>query len=453
MQKRGSPMKRIFVLLLCACILLSFAACAKEKPAASTEPSTTTAPESSSPPETTQPTSSPDDWQGEYDENGELVKKTRYENGKEVECVYYEKGEIFGREVTTYDVSGNKLELICYRDGKETERYRYTYEGDLVTELYTESGVPQTATTMDCAGRLVMKVDYRQGKPVWRNTYFYDTHGELSGYDSELLGEFGVLRKISLQGGDLWEGIPEGGEEKSSFAYRYNTDGSLAKEDTMPTYSALDYHRFYVYDDSGNLLAIYDAQTGEYYGAGYDEQGRKVWEYHEYGPVSDYETYEYDDATGTYTSQFIGATYGHAESRYDKNGRLTLMVFYGDGAEEFREACTYNEYGDVLQIVHTESLYSQEVTHYTYRYAYQDGKWVTQIKLRDGEAEETINRRYDAQGRLAEETNGETVTTFTYDSLGRLTLKNSTGENAKTWLYHYDEQGRLQEEICFSPED
>ena len=60
----------------------------------------------------------------------------------------------------------------------------------------------------------------------------------------------------------------------------------------MPTYSALDYHRFYVYDDSGNLLAIYDAQTGEYYGAGYDEQGRKVWEYHEYGPVSDYETYE-----------------------------------------------------------------------------------------------------------------------------------------------------------------
>ena len=199
-------MKRIFVLLLCACILLSFAACAKEKPAASTEPSTTTAPESSSPPETTQsapsdevpettqPTSSPDDWQEEYDENGELVKKTRYENGKEVECVYYEKGEIFGREVTTYDVSGNKLELICYRDGKETERYRYNYEGDLVTELYTESGVPQTATTMDCAGRLVMKVDYRQAKPVWRNTYFYDTHGELSGYDSELLGELGVLR-------------------------------------------------------------------------------------------------------------------------------------------------------------------------------------------------------------------------------------------------------------------
>lgn len=375
---------------------------------------------------------------------------TYNEHGKITESVYYEKGVAIERTVYTYDAGGSLLEKVTCLDGQEEERCFYTCEGDRITELRTVRGVAERAVTRDGEDRVVVDVRYQQGKPVWRNTFRYDAGGVLAGYDSELLGQQGPLKKVTLTGGDWYEDFFDGGEEESCVNYIYDQNGALVKAEPEPVYEDLEHRIFYIYDDKDNLVAIYDAQSGEYYGAGYDDRGRIVWEFHEYGGVSDSESYEYDDANGTYTSHFIGATYGHTDSQYDENGRLTLMIAYGDGSEEYRVEYQYNQYGDVERATRTESLYSSEVIYYAYQYEYQNGKWVSRVVIRDGEEDSRTTRTYDAKGNLTEEIEDGVKTVCTYDAQGRLIQKVCGGEDTCTWLFRYDEQGRLLEEICFS---
>ena len=437
-------MKKIIILLVALFSMATLVACGESDPKTTaptvTEGEQTTQPTTLKPEEiptedtepgteesTTSPTEEEGEWKSYYNKDGTLRAKDRY-------------------------VDDQLMEEILYEDGKETFRRLYSYEDDETTVALYQNQELKSIKTQNAEENPVVYTNYLQGKPIWRNTFTYDDAGELSSYQSEVLNENGKpVRKMFMEGGYLYGEANEyfdGGTEQWCRSYTYADNGELLSEQEDSSLSGECANRhFYFYDDNGNLLATFNSQTGQEYEAGYDQQGRILYEINYFDPEADYTTYSYDE-NGVKSGYLVGATYGSTQLTYNEEGKLVLEVFYGDGEAEFKTSYEHNQHGDVRK-KETIDLWSEETETCNYEYTYrEDGQWSEQVcELLDSR----VTRSYNEAGQLVEEvTHEEFATTYTYNDLGQLIRADRTYEESpdtETYLYFYDELDRLVEEI------
>ncbi|WP_207650876.1 RHS repeat-associated core domain-containing protein [Anaerocolumna jejuensis] len=414
-----------------------------------------------------------------YDTNGQLVKVIRpreYEASKDAGA-----GTVY-----TYDTAGRLL-TILRPDGKLQESYVYDTDGNLIQTLDgTGSGA---RFDYDLGGRRT-RVE-TEGKAT--QSYTYDAYGNITGLcDGEnnkteyVLDKWGRITEIKKA---------DGSQERYGYDYAGNITESVDGEGNRTTYEY----------NAANLLSSLTDPAGEMEQYQYEEEGRlykkldrngieTAYTYNLYGNIQSRragelsEVYEYTPegllksaiAEGmrySYTYDAMGRlTEKKASGRpllsftYDKNGNLWKQKDVTGKMTEYRYTINdeikeiwddgkllaeynYNEDGTVKNLKNGESLYTE--------YAYDKDKNLTGLRnILAGEVLADNHYRYDGNGNRTRKHQLQGDTSYTYDSLNRLTkvqypgsweeltydkAGNRTGRRSPSGeeLYQYDSRNRL----------
>lgn len=386
----------------------------------------------------------------EYDSLGRISSRTDALGGK-ISYVYNAHGDLTritdaNGKVTelSYDAAGKLLHTAAC--GVITERYEYDCVGRMsryeqadgfsISYAYDAMGrVSQINGSngrkiryeYDCMGRAVLLDDCGR-----RTTYTYTATGKLKKVTDALgnsteyeYDHLGMLSKITRTRDNTGEGT----DTDSLNATRMDRNGHVTVFDHNP---------------AGDLISITDA-------------------------IGQKETYIYDGLgrLKTKTDRDGFETSYH----YDRNGLVTMAIL-GDGR---KASLTYDSMRNLTQIedwlgktVLTNDALGRltSVTDYEGRkvsYEYGAGNERTAVIYPDGHK---VSYLYDERMQLAEVQNGEEITAYRYDSIGRLhekkfpngtdacydyyqggLLKSLTSSNREgildRYVYHYDEKGNL----------
>ncbi|MBQ7345743.1 MAG: hypothetical protein IJW45_06750 [Oscillospiraceae bacterium] len=362
-----------------------------------------------------------------------------------------------------------------YEDQEEVDRRQYTYDeaGHVLTETRYWDGSLDYVYGFDTFRNKTMEERYLDGALIWRTSFTWDDAGEeVVSYESEAFDDQGrVYKKTHLEGGYVDDWYFGGGQETWSCTYLYDEAGTLTEQrrEASAQGETVWERTFCFYDHRGLLVAKYNAEEGEIYSAGYDDQGRITGEVNCYGPESDGSHYTYA-ADGSSVEDYTGATYGYGQIHRDPQGRVVREEHYGDG--DLERGCAYR-YDDQGLLVWMESFSDYHDTRtFTYTYEYDDrGNWTHQHCYEAGLLISTTVRVYDQAGNLIQiyETSDGVVLSdqifayddqgrliadddydYAYDDQGRLVEKVSNDGQGDTWryVYCYDQEGRLLEEVC-----
>lgn len=224
------------------------------------------------------------------------------------------------------------------------------------------------------------------------------------------------------------------------------TDGkgqtTTVEYDPIDRIKKLTYHdastTTFTYDANGNLLTRVDSfgGTSTY---GYDKLNRLTSEQKQ-GKTITY-TYYPDGLLNTLVDASGTVTYGYDDAdrvnSIDEPHATPITVSYPSETRAVlaypntvSETMDYDDSGRLTQIEAKKG--ATTLTRYSYTYTYQDGGGQTQ----DGGLRGTVT---DKDGNL---------TTFTYDTVGRLTRAQTTGPSPSDYQYSYDANGNRTLQIA-----
>ena len=220
----------------------------------------------------------------------------------------YDRVQLTLRTTYAYDVRGNLVQEMEYKDDKleDASYYRYDDRGNRISERYWDhSGLiplPKRCAkyTYDDQNQVLTAIHYDGwGRETHRFTYTYDD--EANSYTC-----------------DDSSGDPS--------TYYLNEDGQTIRLSRNINGSAYETH--YEYDQQGNLLqstTYRDGQRHSIYQLRYDDQGRKIWE-------GDFDAEgNLEKETSILFNGNIGTTHyswGTHYSYYDPDGRIYLTEKY-----------------------------------------------------------------------------------------------------------------------------
>ena len=223
------------------------------------------------------------------------------------------------RTVYAYDIYGNRVRSMEYRDGEleSVSNMKYDDRGNLISEKDWDHTkwipLPDGGRTFtyDDQNRLLTTVYYGGwGKETSRSTYTYDDEAR--------------IRTWSNDSGDVqttW--MDENGRELRQTLDKYET--------------------VYEYDENGNLTGSYSYENGaliERYEARYDDQNRQTWggRYDADGQLKTQTNWEYDEHSHTVTTTRpdgnVRIEYYHADGRlymiedYSEDGTISMLQQY-----------------------------------------------------------------------------------------------------------------------------
>jgi RHS repeat-associated protein len=256
-------------------------------------------------------------------------------------------------------------------------------DGDATTYTYTEAGDIASETNPDGD----------------KTTYTYDEDGELSSKTAP-------------------NGNVEGGSPASyTTHYAYDADGELTSE-TDP----LGHTTTYAYDVDGNRVTITDGD-GHTTRQSYDADNELT----EVGRPDGSTLKTLWDGDGNMIAQ-INAAGDATTYSYDQQNRLVAVTDPDGHSTSYQ----YDAAGRKTAMVNAEG----ETTNYAYD---TDGE-LTGITYSDGRTP-SVSETYDADGDRVAMTDGSGTSTFTYDSLNRMT--STTDGAGATVGYEYDLAGSL----------
>ena len=332
-----------------------------------------------------------------------------------------------------------------------------TYDAlNRLTETRTPDGSTHT-TEYDAAGRVIAEVD-ALGQ---RTRYEYDANGNLvmetdanghetrytyNSLDQKVSTRFHDGSTVSDEYDALSRKTASVDQNGTRTEYGYDALGRLTAVRQFLNGAPLTTH--YSYDSQGNKLTQTDAE------------GRTTrWEYDALGrvtarilPLGQRETFEYD-ANGNQTrhTDFNGQL---TTSEYDALNRLVRRS-YADGTQE---AWTYDAAGRVIETTLTTNGLPQ-VTHYQYdpqdrltretkpdgsvlEYSYDlNGNKTSVTATPAGGSPRPVNYSYDALNRLHAASDEHGTTTYTYTPAG--SRASVTQANGVITSYSYDSLNRL----------
>ena len=228
----------------------------------------------------------------------------------------------------TYDKNGNPLSQFVNWDGEYRAEYAYDPNGHLLTQKEYEDGELRLTTTYtyDQNGNcLTEKRTYHDGGDDWSLcTYTYTADGLLA------------TQEWTNSDGD-W----------STYRYTYNKDGncthrtSIDEDDEITT--------TYTYDANGNCLTEENSRRKYVYT--YDKYGNLLTEKCSYAR-EEWDEYIYTyDANGNLLTEAYSDSFGDWDKTtytYDDNGNLLSKEFTdADGTETTAYNRTYDQYGNV----------------------------------------------------------------------------------------------------------
>ncbi len=358
-----------------------------------------------------------------------------------------------------YDAHGNMLRAEC--SGSFTISYAYDARGRL-------------ESWRDASGRSGSRFIYDDADRVVRTETTGPWHNDVFEYDR-------AARKTVYR--------PGGGDAAETFFY--DADENVTRE-----IDPLGHERHYEYNEAGFRLAETDAlgnrKVWAYDGDGNVksyEDGAGRWAHYAWNPWGDVDvaidgagngwSYDYD-ANGN----LIAATDPlGAETRYEwsEAGRL-VRTLYADGGIERREYDAHHRLSAIVAVNGGRSVYARDAFGRVLsvtdaagaetRFVYDESRGKdfyapTQVMRPDGV---TITRRFDAEGQVAEVTDGEGrrwrygygpfdlpvrleepgggVLQFEYDILKRLIAV--TDAKGRRWVFRRDAAGRVSEETDFA---
>ena len=364
-------MKRIFILLLCAVLLLC--GCAQSEnpaPTESTSPSTSpsTCPTDSSKPsdpsDSTDPSipSDPSDPEEQEnmvtasllsqtarynfygDETEEVLSILEYDQEYNLVGVKMYQGDLLVCEITyDNDPSRPLVELTYDDEGEEFYRTEYTYneQGKVLSCI---SDFSETYYTYDENGRLLTEA--WEGREI---RYAYDDNGNNVSIEEYCDGEWDCTR-----------------------LYYYDDEGKLFSS----SYDSNDGWSNSSYDDYGNILETFSGEGDQLSG---DEITTSYENTYDNGKLVDVKIYENDvlDAREQYDhagNQTRYITYDGDDDQenfriewdYDDNGKLTrYLVRYVDGEMGYENTTTYNYDENGLLTCMSEYYYDELTAEYT----------------------------------------------------------------------------------------
>ena len=217
------------------------------------------------------------------------------------------------RTVYAYDIYGNRVREMEYRDGElaDVTNYRYDEKGRQISRtIWDRSGwfpkfVSRTRRTYDEQDRSLSYESYNFWGRVESGSYYsYDDEARTRTYRDEN----GEIAQIT------W--FDEDGNELRQVSGEYET--------------------VYEYDDRGNRIGWVSYENGvpgDRYEARFDEQNRKIWggRYDANGQLTSQTEYLYDDEQ--YTMSYVKNDGGRRVEYYHPDGRLHAVEDYeADGS-------------------------------------------------------------------------------------------------------------------------
>lgn len=338
-----------------------------------------------------------------------------------------------------YDNHGNLIETIDPM-GRATF---YSYGPDDEVEFITDPRGTTTSYRYDSAGNLLEKEtpDFETGQTA-KTIYSYETApGELTAVTDP---DSHTTRFGYDSAGDRTSVTDADGNETT---YAYNADGELTSE-VSPAGNQLGgnpaaHTTTYAYNADGELTSETD-QLGHTTSYGYDGNGNQTTITDANGHTT-HEVYDADnepteairpddsilrttwDAAGNMTAQIDGA--GHATTyAYDALGRVVSTTDPDGHTTSFG----YDLAGNRISVMNPEGQ--------TTSYGYNADNELISIFYSDGSTP-SVFEEYDQDGNRIELFDGTGTSTFTYDSLNRMT--SVTDGAGATVGYEYDQAGNL----------
>ncbi len=392
----------------------------------------------------------------EIDANGNRTEYEYDSRGNQSRIVFADGST----QTTNYDAENNKL--------SETDRlgnttyFAYDKANRLVETILPDSTPgdltdnPRSRTEYDLAGRVSAEIDANGN----RTSYGYDALGRRSSM-TDALGNISTYVYDAV-------GNQTSFTDARSMTTSYEYDSSDRRTRTIfpdgtsiqVAYDALGRKisetnqagviTQYAYDAKGRLVKVTDALSNETAYA-YDEQGNKIsqtdaegrvtqWAYDNLGriisrtlPMGQVETMAYD-AVGNMISQtdFNGQTTTHS---YDTNHRRTLST-YADG---MTESFVYDAMGNRTQVVKTDNGVTI-TTNYTYD---AQNRLASETQFAGSAEEVSLSYVYAANGNRLSVTQTDAsetrLTSYSYDALNR--MQSVTDPDANQTTYQYDAVG------------
>jgi RHS repeat-associated protein len=376
-----------------------------------------------------------------------------------------EEVNVFG--VTTSSILDDANASIASLDERGNPKLTTVYDEETRTLAVTDAAGATTLFKHDDRGRVTREVD--ACGEIWQ--YFYDELGRVqrvvrpSGAESSLdYDTRGFVRsRRDTAGNILTQNCTADGTRFSlvdslglMLEYRYDELGRfIGWADALGERSSLrrdaagrvltcfwpDESRVqYSYDAEGNLVTVVD-ELGNQTAFSFDPSGKCR---QATNPLGDSIRFQYDrEWEITEVTDERGKSW---RFEYDLLGRVIRQIFLDD----YEESYAYDERGDLVQITQgdgTSIRLSYSPVGRIICKTYSDGtsEYFSYDALRRmisaSNAESTVCLKWDKDGRLIQQKQGEYTLEHAYDAAGNLALtENSTG---RTISYRYDPRGNL----------
>ena len=317
----------------------------------------------------------------EYNRNGNVVKAEQYISGKLYaikEMEYDERGNLIKSSSYDADRKFTGYSIYGYNEsGKRIKISKYDGSGTLTeyTEIKRNGDYILSETVYDADGNKTEYTEYLE------NTSDYNTYSRKKRYEEYKNGKLAELRE-------------------------YNEDGRMTKRISSDGEGNKKLYEEYVtlkVKHNGYEGTTTDTKTREIYNDGklehrteyeYDENGNRIKtsEYDGDGKLTEYTEAKYDGERILSESRYDGngKLIRRTEDEYDENGKKLKSSVYNNGGLEGYKSYHYNESGRLIKVTACDA-YNRIVNYYEIEYTDENGNGKTYMYDKDG----TLIRTYD----------------------------------------------------------
>lgn len=360
-------------------------------------------------------------------ETPQSVSQYLYSDGGKLNKVIDAEGTITEIE---YDSMGRLLRVFQSEKNLESE-----YEA--INDINKQQKKAQVRYERDLLGRIISKID---------------ALGREERFDLDFSGR--IVKRVDQEGNIIRYEYCNDGKVKSVLfkdnnraEYIYNRDGKLIK------FSDWNGENIIERDKEGRIVSVID-YNGKKISYAYNESGKREciiypdgrnvqYEYNEKGRLiqlicdKEYILYFYDDADRLSRKQYSNGI--STEYKYNSDGRI-LKLIHVDGTSIIEQYLFYyNSSGYISEIEKRGRKLGNDAGKYRYVYdifgrlskIFKDNKFIRGYE-------------YDVNGNRIKKIDGESVTSYKYDSANQLLEMNT---QYKHYEYRYDNRGNLTE-IC-----